>query len=371
MGFDPEIEEILNSIKNKEKTVEQKTTPIDLPPPKPREEFSFTEIPAQSQETVEEPVQREEKAEESEAFEISEQPVFEAAPAVSKPPESKPEKSRRTYRVPVILGALVLVAAIGLGVFFLTQNLYVRKYEKKYNMTFPAGIPEEFCDLYGKNPTLAGSIVIDDYKSETPVYSEPEGSAALFEKGSDVSTPQHYRAAALSVSDADLEALYKDGDSFTSSSQTFTFKTVYGTKEKYQVIAAYYINTKPEDDNGYVFPYNCYGNFTEKSYKHYQDTIKCRSLYSTGYKIARDDYCLTLSVPTNVMPDFRFAIVGVKVDKVNKITETKKNPLLHYPQAYCDKLGIHNIYSTFFSKWYPEIVNSDGKTVQLTEKDFN
>lgn len=386
MGLDPEIEEILNSIKNKEPRVEEKTTPIDLPPPKPRTEFTFTEEPAAKEEppappeaetpeiTEVEPIVKEEPVT-TEVPVIEEPPVVEEQPAVEEAPvkKEKPKKEKAPKKkgaLPIVLGALVLAAAIGLGAFFLSQNLYIRQYEKKYNMTFPVGIPRELCDFYGQNPTLAGSLKFGDYEGETLIYSEPKGSGGLFEKGSDINADQHYRAIAITPDDADIEALYKEADSFVSSTQSFTFKTIHGDEDTYQVIAAYYVNTNPEDDNGYAFPYNCYGNFTEKSYKHYEDTIKCRSLYTTGYKIAQEDYCLTVSVPTDIMPEFRFVIVGVKKEKVEKITETKRNPLLRYPQAYCDKLGIRNIYAQFAAKWYPEIVDSDGKTVQLSEKDF-
>lgn len=386
MGLNPEIEEILNSIKNKEPSVEERTTPIDLPPPKPRTEFTITEeeeveeeppVPEKEEvpEIAEEP-QLPEEVEIPEPTKIKpapkEEPIFEEQPVIEEPKKEKPEKKRppKKSKTPFILGAVVLIAAICLGALFLNQNLYVRKYEKKYNMSFPVGIPRELCDFYGRNPTLAGSLKFGDFENETLVYSEPKGDGGLFEKGSDINADQHYRAIAITPEDADIEALYKEAESFKSSTQSFTFKTIHGDDDTYQVIAAYFVNTNPEDDNGYAFPYNCYGNFTEKSYKHYEDTIKCRSLYTTGYKIAPEDYCLTVSVPTDVMPDFRFVIVGVKKEKVEKITETKRNPLLRLPQAYCDKLGTRNIYAQFAAKWYPEIVDSNGNAIQLSEKDF-
>jgi len=402
MGYDDkELEELLNSIKNKEYTVEHETTPIDLPPPKPKTEFTVEkpetepvteEVPAPEAPVAEEPSAVEKPADEEpltveekavngfnimELADISEapkeeEPIKEKTVTQEKPLKEMKPKSSEKKKTVVIFSAVAaawVVIALGFVLFFSGSNLYVKKYEKKYNMPFPKGIPHEFCDLYGQNPSLAGSLDIDG--KDILLYSKPDGSGALFEKGSDINSDQHYRSAALDVNDADLEALYGTGEAYTSSSQSFTFKTVHGEKQKYHVIAAYYINTRPEDDNGYVFPYNCYGNFSEKSYRHYQDAIKRRSLYSTGYTITRDDYCMTLSVPTDVMPDFRFVIVGVRTGEFKKITAVKENKMLHYPQAYCDKLGIRNIFKQFSKPWYPEIVvDESGKTKQLTAKDF-
>ena len=394
MNRDNELEKILESIKNKDYTVEHETTPIDLPPPKPKTEFEFKETPKEAAPVEEKPVTeetltKEAPKEETDGFNImelagfsetekeeepiKEEPVKKEKPAKKEKPvkEKKPKspEKKKTVAIFSAVAAAWVLIALGFVLFFSGSNLYVKKYEKKYNMPFPKGIPHEFCDLYGQNPTLAGSLDIDG--KETLLYGKPDGGGALFEKGSDINADQHYRAAALEVSDADLETLYGTGEAYTSSSQSFTFKTIHGEKQTYHIIAAYYVNTKPEDDNGYVFPYNCYGNFTSKSYNHYQDAIKRRSLYTTGYTISKDDYCMTLSVPTDIMPDFRFVVVGVRTDEVKKITETKENKMLHYPQAYCDKLGIRNIFKQFSKPWYPEIVTQSGDKIQLSEKDFS
>ena len=397
MGFDPELEEILKSIKNKDATVESKTTPIDLPPPKKQGDLTLEEIPSKKAEPKKEELPAEKKQKKPtkkeeppvEKPEKENKPVKEKPEKKQKPVKEKPEKKERApkpkkekkakaeAKSPVkslcfkIGCAAALVAIICAAVFFVNKSMYLKKYEEKYAISFPKGIPEELCDYYGKNQTLAGSIIINDNESEIPVFSSPADGEALFEKGSTVEKDQHYRAAAISARDADLEALYKTPEAYTASTQSFTFKTIYGEKEKYHVIAAYIINTRPEDDNGYAFPYNAYGNFTKESYRHYQDTITRRSLYDTGYKIKETDYCMTLSVPSDVMPFFRFVIVGVKVDKVEKIAETKENKMIRYPQAYCEKLGIHNVFN-FAYKWYPEIIiNPDtGDTKQLTAEDF-
>ncbi|MCR5207460.1 MAG: hypothetical protein K6C14_03160 [Eubacterium sp.] len=402
MGYDPELEEILKSIKNDKKAGEHKTEPINLPPPKPRydftrenpepipepepEESAFTEELRTESEpeaapvavTVEEeiitPVSEEtQRLAKKISGEFEEAPPKREKPAkAEKPKKEKAKNDGAKVALPVAVISVIIALCVCIGGFVFGHGLYVKKYEAKYGISFPKGIPMELCDYYGQNQSLAGSVSFKDYGDDIPVYSEPPEDGALFEKGSSVKEEQHYRAIALNNGEADIEALYKDGESFVKASQQFTFKTVYGENEKYQVIAAYIINTRPEDDNGYAFPYNCYGNFTPKSYRHYQDTIKCRSIYKTGYKITPEDYCMTVSVPTDIMPDFRFVIVGVKREKPERITQTKPNDRVRYPQVYCDKLGVHNIYAQFSSKWFPEIVTNEntGDTRQLSAEDF-
>ena len=351
MALDPEIEEILKSIQNSDYDKNRETSPIRLP--KTEQKSEITEV--ESEPELPEPPKPKETAPAREEKAVK---------------ENKPKINADKKRLTVVCAAILIIAVIA-GAFAMAGVLYTKRYEAKYKVDFPKGIPHEMCDAYGKNQTLAGSLKIKDNDSEHLVYSEPPEGAALFEKGSDIKSNQHYRAIALTRDMADLEALYKDAESYKKSSQSFIFTTIYGEKQKYQIIAAYIVNTDPKDDNGYAFPYNCYGNFTKKSYRNYQDTIKCRSLYTTGYKIKDTDYCITLSVPSDIMPNFRFAVVGVKVDKINKLSKVKENARVRYPQAYCDKLGVHNIYN-FAYKWYPEIITNEktGETKQLTEKDF-
>ena len=76
MGFDPELEEILKSIKNKDATVESKTTPIDLPPPKKQGDLTLEEIPSKKAEPKKEELPAEKK---------QEKPTKKEKPPVEKP----------------------------------------------------------------------------------------------------------------------------------------------------------------------------------------------------------------------------------------------------------------------------------------------
>ena len=392
MKFDMELEDILYTMKKKDGEVpeddksaeaaaqEQQVTPA-VEPPKP-EAAPEADTPAAS----------DTQAAESADSEPEELVWLDG----NKPPKEKTHAPRQSLKEKynnslqpklkalcgklmkkqtlLIIGAVLLAALLAFGgvkIAQLSKAATLKKYSEQYGVEYPEDIRKEFYEAFGENPSLAGNIVIPDTDTDVAVYSEPEDGEGLFEKGSSVYESQHYRAIALSKEQADLERIYATGEGYTDASQSMTFRTLFGD-ETYHIIAAYYTNTLPEDDNGYLFPYNCYGNFTEDSQFQYQDRIKTRSLYVTGLLIQPEDECLTVSVDSDIMPSYRFVVVGVKVkNHVKKIKTVETNEEVHYPQSYCDKLGIHNRY-WLAGHWYPEIYTDaeQTETQQLTLDDF-
>ncbi|MBQ9227351.1 MAG: hypothetical protein IJ168_00855 [Eubacterium sp.] len=382
MKFDMEVEDILYTMKNKDDSASE---PAGEEPP-------VTEVQQEQQEALAPPKPKlSETEEEPDGLVWLDGPSEETA-GEGENKESVAKKIKVNFRANYLpkmkagvkkllkkqtltaLGAVLLVIVLVFGGVKLAQvgrTATLKKYAAQYGVEYPDGIRREFYEAYGENPSLAGKLVITDTDTDEAVYSEPENGEALFEKGSSIYEDQHFRAIALTSEQADLERVYATADGYLDASQTLTFRTLFGD-EKYKVVAAFYTNTKPEDDNGYVFPYNCYGNFTEDSLFQYQDRIKTRSLYHTGHLIQPEDYCLTVSVDSDLMPDYRFVVVGVRVKhNVKKTTETTVNENIRYPQSYCDAKGIHNIY-WMAGHWYPEIYTDEAmtETQQLTIDDF-
>lgn len=351
MPFDNEVDDVLNSIKNNENKNSNGFGPSEDLLNKLnaiREEKPY--------ETPEPP--KDESDEKKKPFEfLKEVDIF---------------KNVDFKKVGIIFCAfLVLIAVIfgGIKIVNHAKTGYVKEYEKKYNIDYPDGILKEFCDEYGKDQSLAGNLVIEDTSTDVRVYSKEKDGCALLEKGSDVKHEQHIRAIAIDKKLADLEEFYSTPEGFLESSQKVTFKTLLG-EEEYRVVAAYYTNTNPKDDNGYVFPYNTYGNLTQKSFHNFQDRVKTRSLYDTSYTLLEENYILSISVPSDFMQDFRFVIVCVKSDgKFEKSKTATPNERIHYPQIWYDKNKQDNPYY-LAGHWYPEIVLPNGKTKKLTIKDF-
>ena len=382
MSFENEFEEILKSVndrKDGEQSEKAGTEPAIEPP-----KVSLNEL---LQNTETESTVETESEKEQDIFIPA--PALNVAPAPEnnhEPDEAHGEKSEKKSAsvlnsingsalkkaIAIVLTAIVLVtgAFCGVRIYNYSKTAYIREYEKKYNVDFPDGILKEMCEEYGKDQSFTGMLSGDGINGDVKVFSKYRAGYALLEKGSSITSDQHTKAIALEKELSDLESVYSSADGFMSASQSIEFDTLF-SKDEYQVVAAYYTNTKPADDNGYVFPYNTYGTLTKKSFYQFQDRIKARRLYDTGYKLLEQNYILSISAPSDFMKDFRFVVVCVKAeDGFEKIKKAVPNEKIYYPQVWFDKNNKKNPYY-LTGKWYPEIIiNSEGKTRQLTAKDF-
>lgn len=278
-----------------------------------------------------------------------------------------------TRRLALAVLAIAVVAGAvfgGIKLYNYSKVAYLKPYVQKYGVDYPEGIREEFCDAYGMDQKTAGALVIDECEKEIPVGGSKQSDGGVMELGSTVLTDQHLRSVALENNT--LEKYYSSDAAYITASQHVLFKTLFDD-EDYQVVAAYYANTNPKNDNGYVFPYNAWGNLTERSFKSYIDRVGTRSLYVTGAKLEYEDYYLSINMPTESQPDSRFVLLCKRVDKKHfeKISKTTPNERIRHTQAWYDKNKQQNPYR-LASKWYPQIYTDKSKTQtkQLTEKDF-
>lgn len=273
-----------------------------------------------------------------------------------------------------IIGLIILVIAVstaaGVKVYNYNKTGYLNPYIEKYKIEYPEGILKQFCEQYGKRQTTVGALAIKDADTNVYVTSEKTVGYAYAPDGTDVYHNQQFRAIDLNGL-SDIESIYSTKEGFLSASQIITFNTLF-EKKQYQVIGAYYTNKNANDDNGYIFPYNIYGNLTEKSFTHFTDSIMHRSLYDTGYNMTYNHNYVSLYCDSDYMPDFVFVIVCVEIDKkFEKITTAQDKEKIHYPQIWYDKADEKNPY--FLSgKWYPEIYTNvvSQKTKKLTARDF-
>ena len=288
----------------------------------------------------------------------------------AKKPKKKPKKPNKFLakikalpkKVKIIVSAVILAAiliGIIIGIISYAQTAYLKPYEKKYGIEFPKGIAEEFCDEYAQNDNLEGRLVITDTGSEIPICSSYEVIAPHAEVGTKLISNQQFKSIYLSKEYADLENAYKNADSYTDSTQEVKFTNIYGDSTTYQVIGAYYVTTRSQDDNDYLFMYNLYGDLTEDSFDDYEDRINSRLLYRTEYNLSYLDNFLTLSVESDFMSGFRFVVLCRQVDAdIVPYTDVKINEKVHYPQVWYDVNKKENTYR-FASKWYPTIYTDE------------
>lgn len=286
-------------------------------------------------------------------------------------------KKLLTKQFAIFLAVVVVIGAAGCGGYRLyeySRVAYLNSYKKEFpGVEFPEGILEEMCGEYGKNQNVVCKISPKDKDEFIVATSDKEDNYAYAYPSFDVKNEQQFQS--IDVSNVggfdDIESLYSTRDAFLDSSQMYDLTTLY-SKSSYRVIAAFYTNTVATDDAGYVFPYNCYGNMTEKSFRSYVDKIKSRRLYDTGYNFSYNDKFLSISTDSDFMPNFKFVVLCVKNTQKNteKSTTAIDNESVHYPQAWYDKNGETNPYR-FSSNWYPEIYTDDNSnTKRLTIKDF-
>lgn len=256
-----------------------------------------------------------------------------------------------------IIVAIAIVIAGGLAIINNVKYGYIKQYEKQYGIDFPKGIQESLCNDYGKNPSIRGTLTIEG--KEKYVDYKNNGNAYL-DFGASIDNDQQFNTIRANKNSFNLESIYSSSNGYLSSSQEIVFNTLY-EEQRYHIIACYYTNTEATNGDDYVFPFNLYGNMTKKSFVEYEDKIKSRQLYDTGYKYNYFDKFLNVAIDSDFMEGYVFVLVGVKVDEIEKSTTATDNKKIHYPQSYYDIRDEHNPYQ-FAKKWYPEIIVDDTAT---------
>ena len=368
-----ELDDILNLVKEWQSREEYQDTPAEAPAPEA--------APQPVEEVLAPPVRNERQQ-----AQASKKPKKEKLPKVKKEKALKPPKPAKAAKekksakpgaltlkkkvVLVLVAIALLVGGIfgGIGIYRYQQTAYLRPYIKKYSVTYPKGILEEYCDAYGRNISTAGELIVKDVNYQNYYYANVASYPKLA-KGVDVYQEQQFRSMEVEKALCDLESIYATKEGYAASTQEFACNTIF-EKADYRVVAAFYTNNNPEDDAGYRFPYNLYGNMTQKSFKNFVDRVSSRMLYETGYKFDAKNQYVLLSVESDFMENFRFVIVGARItDGVPAKLQPSAKKKVHYPQVWYDKNKKQNPYR-FASDWYPEIIDETGKKVQLTADDF-
>ncbi|MDD6728175.1 MAG: hypothetical protein PUE08_03025 [Eubacteriales bacterium] len=293
----------------------------------------------------------------------------------AKSERKKPTVNKKLLKIII---CIILAAAVVAGAVFgiryginASKTAYLKPYEEKYpSVTFPAGISERYCDIYGENPDAVGYIEISETELKSPVLSAERDGLPYAEENTKGSEQFNY---VVYLSDNSLEEFYCNADAYNNSASGFITYSDLTDDYNFKVVGAFYTNTKAKDDDGYIFPYNVTEELTADGYPDFYERLSSRFLYNTGITLTRQDTILTLSCPTDYREGFRFVVVGVMRDEKGEKPQARENTLIHYPQVIFDEKGEKNPYS-LAEKWYPEIIitNGDGteKTKQQSIKDY-
>ena len=251
------------------------------------------------------------------------------------------------------------------------------KLHKDYpDVVFPEGLSLKYAKLYAVNQDFVGYLSIDEYGMELPVVqSQKDTKKENYYLRRNFYKQYSVYGCPFVFKDSDMENLDRNTVIFghnTTSNLAFAavnkYKTLDGYKNapviqfdtiyanhKWKVVAAFIINTKASDDNGYIFNYIFTKMENDEEFMTYMKFLKERSLYDTGVDILPSDKILTLSTCTKDFDDARFVVVarlvrpGETEDVNTSIAKVNESP--RYPQAYYDKKKKKNPYKDA-ERWY-------------------
>lgn len=265
----------------------------------------------------------------------------------------------------LFLVVLIIVGGNGIkGYVEYQKTSYLVPYQEKYpEVEFPDGIMEEYCDALGQNPDLKGvlkieSMGIDMDIDSTTLYPIADGAS--------------YYNFVIKLDNPEFEKRYSTIDGYNSADKGIFF-TDLKRNYTFEVVGAFYTNTKPEDDNGYVFPYNTTEKMSFDSTNQFIDRINSRLLYDVkALDIERQNTLLTIECPTDYKDGYKFVVICKEVEEVdNTVTATPKDKVHLTASEYENEED--NPYR-FSGQWYPEIIitSPDGveNTFQKTINDY-
>lgn len=388
--IDKILSELQSELKNRRDTESGREEPADIAPPESsvRNRAEVESQPKEEENAKKEAPKRHSVAKKSKSDkkEAAEKSAKERKPKESKPREKKPKDKKPREKKPltkkdkkaiktalIAVGGIILAAAVVLIIVFINKsnaNAYLKPYEEKYGIDFPNGMLEEYCDAYGENQNLAGFLNYGNSDTPIPVTKTATSSAPYIDINCDF-LDFGFNTVIYSTADqlGDIESAYQDAQACNSTGCFIQYDSLF-QKQRWRVLGAFYTNTDPDDDNGYVFPYNVTYEMTQDSYSEYFDRLSNRFMYDTGYTLTRNDKLLTVSVESQKYDGFRFVLVCVMQNSSKSDVTAEDNRHPHYPQAICDILDEKNPYA-LSSKWYPEIITKDGeKTSQQNIKDY-
>ncbi len=370
-----DIGKILSDFKTQK---EQRETPIEpLDPPKRRENYidfakSDDEDTAEKQPKKKKEPKPKKTPEELEAIRAAKKEKRDRQKKKNKTVLTKVKKA--LFNKKVLIALVVIIALIGIifGVLYAVEQskgAYLKPYEKKYpDAEFQVGMLEKYCDILGENPDTAGYLEIPDIELKTAVSSDSKKSPCA-EKCTEGAEQFNY---VVYLNDNSLENLYSSAAAYNNSAGYMMYSNLF-EDYTFKVAGAFYTNTKAEDDDGYIFPYNVTEKMTVKSANDYVSKLESRFLYDTGINLTRQDTVLTISCPTDYRKNFRFVVVAVLRDDAETKTKANEKDSINYPKVIFDELKKDSPYK-FATKWYPEIIITDSegneKTVQKTIEDY-
>ena len=248
----------------------------------------------------------------------------------------------------------------------------IKQAETILGKALPDGILPEFALLYANNQEITGWVTIPDtlvdypiakaqdnqyylshdyYKNQTR-YGVPfmDFNCAVQPLGENTVVYGHHMNNGTVFSGLDV---YRTLEGYQKH-PVVTFNTIY-ERHQWKVIGAFITNSEAKDDNGYYFDYTVKNFLDEADFNGYLQGVKERSFFSTNVDVTYGDKLLTLQTCNYEFNNARLIVVARMVrdgeDAAVDVSGVQTNPNPRYPQAYYNKKGIMNPFST--GGWIP------------------
>ena len=240
----------------------------------------------------------------------------------------------------------------------------------EYNVEFPEGMMAKYSQLYMTNSDLRGWISIPAYEINLPIVQGSDNDYYLkrniYKKWVSHGVPFFdYRIAEEQFKTLPRNTViyghnmrsddlifgmleeYRDIDGFKKA-PVIECNTIYGDF-KWVVCGVFISNSKPKDDNGYVFPYN-FIDCSDQDFAEYIVELEKRSFYDTGVDLAVTDKILTLSTCCYDFNDARLVVVARLLREGESVSVDTSKAVVNIdpkgPQAWCDEIGKPNNYAS-------------------------
>ena len=276
-----------------------------------------------------------------------------------------------------ILMTVISIALICCVVFLLIFKLNVNNNYKINNSIIDSVIDEKNANevdwdkLKKKNNDIVGWLSINNTTINTPIVQSSDNSFYLKKninkeysfsgtpfmdyRNSNDLTDNNTIIYGHNMRDyqlfGELLTLYKDSSS-ASNNKFIKLNTPNGT-HKYVIVGAFYTNSNPSDDNGYVSEYNI-PNLDEGNFSDFLAQLKQRYIFTSGIEVNNTDKIITLSTCAYQFRDERFVVIAREL-RENESENTfkfnfKKNENPRYPDKWYKINHKNNLYENM-QKW--------------------
>lgn len=278
-----------------------------------------------------------------------------------------------------IVTVLISIALITCVAFLLIFKINVNNSYKQTNQIMQSVLVKNSKDendvdwekLKAKNKDVIGWLSINDTTINTPIVQSTDNSYYLkknFNKKysfngnpfidyrndmniDDTNTIIYGHNMRDSQLFGELLDIYKNSQT-ASNYKIIKLKTPKSV-HKYAIIGAFYTNSEPKDDNGYVFEYNS-PNLDEGDYADFLAQLEQRYIFTSGVDVNMSDKLLTLSTCAYQFKNERFVVVarelrnGESENSIKFNFEDVNNP--RYPDKWYKVNHKNNIYKNL-PKW--------------------